>query len=244
MQFSVQVQLQKIWWLKSSESVQIHFHAHRVIGGYRHHSHPCVHVVASLEPGRVKAKIILCMNNKKQLGVGANMYLLQNNREGPGPMTHWTIFYSAGQGTIRESLMEICSGVPEEVLVCPRSNPRWQPQGSDVNVGDAPVAYTQYADNFHVQPGSSNYLHTSNSTLLFFLYSATYATPHPWADQPGGLAPRELPFDSESAMAVDHPGKTWSDDPADYLTGPILWGDSHVTLPTRTAERWAGPVPY
>jgi hypothetical protein len=35
-----------------------------------------------------------------------------------------------------------------------------------------------------------------------------------------------------------------TDDPADYLTGPILWGDSHVTLPTRTAERWAGPVPY
>ncbi len=200
-------------------------------------------LLPALGQARVKAKTVLCMNNKKQLGIGANMYLLQNNREGPGPMTHWTIFYSAGQGTIRESLMEICSGVPEEVLICPRSNPRWQPQGSDVNVGDAPVAYTQYADNFHVQPGPS-YLHTSNSTLLFFLYSATYPTARPWADQPGGLAPRELPFDADSAMAVDHPGKTWSDDPVDYLTGPILWGDSHVTLPTRGTVRWAGALPY
>ena len=96
-------------------------------------------LMPALKSARRQTRVVMCMNNLKQLGIGLSVYLVENDNEFFPVWFHQTIFYSAeGGGGLtpfdnRDNLIEI-SGNHTMMYYCPLSAPAWWPENSDVAV--------------------------------------------------------------------------------------------------------------
>lgn len=138
-------------------------------------------LLPALTQAKRTAKIILCVSNEKQLGIGYAMYLDTYDTRLPYAWIHPTIFMANtgvsgadwadddGAGgpypNRSENIIEMAVGNPVDLYFCPLASPDWRPErGSGVAKDSAPP-WTDYADVFHVQ-GGANYRHTVSYMLL------------------------------------------------------------------------------
>ena len=199
-------------------------------------------LLPTLKSARRQARILICMNYLKQIGVGLSVYLLENDNEYFPAWHHGTIFYSAeGGGSMtpfdnRDNLIEISSN-QTRMYHCPLSLPRSWPENSDVAV-DPSGHWTKYADKFHVQPPSLHYRHTIGYNMIVGFSPGDYNFSD--SGNPNGESPRLHPGHSEAAVIADyahiHHPSGWPG----LRPGNVLYGDGHVV----TAAQFESFVPH
>ena len=187
-------------------------------------------LLPALKSARRQTRVVMCMNNLKQLGIGLSVYLVENDNEFFPVWFHQTIFYSAeGGGGMtpfdnRDNLIEI-SGNHTMMYYCPLSPPGNWPPNPAVPV-DPNNHWTKYADKFSVQIASLGYRHTLEYRMIVgyspgdFDFSGT--------GNPNGESPRLHPGHPGAAFITDY---EWSHHPINWpglRPGNVLYGDGRV----------------
>jgi prepilin-type N-terminal cleavage/methylation domain-containing protein len=190
-------------------------------------------LLPALHGVKTRAKKVLCISNKKQIGVGLATYGAGSDGKLPINGGFWTSFYSyPGSGDIRQALSDIAGNVPEDLYVCTFEA---KGEGADPTQYIAGDPNWKWGGKFNTDAAGSQW--KVNSMILFFRMDNAGLD---WAatSQPGGIQPSENPWDSESAVVIDNPNHGWDGNPGTQATfpvfpGSILYGDGHVRLRQR-----------
>lgn len=190
-------------------------------------------LLPALHGVKTRAKKILCISNKKQIGIGMRSYAGDADYKLPLSGSHWTEFLSyPGGNDIRQALNDIAAGVPEDLYVCPFVKAMEDlPDPAQYIEGDAEW---KFGGKFHGRDNGATSSWGVSSVILMFRMDRPDEN---WlvAGQPGGEQPSENPWDTESAVVVDNPNHGWDGSPSTISStfmfpGPILYGDGHVIL--------------
>jgi prepilin-type N-terminal cleavage/methylation domain-containing protein len=159
-------------------------------------------LMPALGKAKENAKLVVCRSNMKQLAAGLIIYISDSDGESPGPTSHPTIFFncSVSDNDIRPAVLEICSGVPENILTCPLNPNKTAPKYNTLPTDSADYCM-QYGDRFQVAHGV---LTNSSHTLLMFMVGDPTAN---WSatNQPDGEQPRNNLYNGQTQIACENP---------------------------------------
>ena len=158
-------------------------------------------LLPALGKAKESAKLVVCRSNMKQLASGLILYISDSDGETPGPTSHPTTFFNcaATDNDIRSAVLEICSGVPEQILTCPLNPNKNHPKYNALPTNSADYCM-QYGDRFQISGASTN----SSHTLLMFMVGDPTAN---WSatNQPDGEQPRNNLYNGETQIACENP---------------------------------------
>ena len=183
-------------------------------------------LLPALQSTKHHSKVLLCLNNLRQVGVGLTNYAIENNYNYPSHCSDdVNIIYRldnpwGSNPDRRPAFRQIAGGRPADLLFCPL-NSGWTPEKASTFVNS-------WSDDYVVHNGAGQQYHLIGYNIMSLPHPSIYWD---WSqsgnpdlngdgqpDQPLGPGP------SDSAIASD---TNWSAPLQGYGTPYTAWGSAH-----------------